>query len=468
MILLFGDTLATLDTYSVTFPGGAFSQTYVVTVDIAHPLTNVVIQYSIGGTDGPSYILPSTTLTIPIFGQETIIPTILSGSVLSTDRSSAQIQNQGNTLASVYYMIADKNVPAPTYNDVRSRAINDTLKYSNPIYGVAYIKTITRILDVTIPNLSPGRDYDFYAYIVNLNNVTDYISFPLTFSTKKSQKIAEFVMAIKQNSLSQELQSEIFSKIAAMLSIPKTRLKPKTTDCAQTQDSLFYNTPNTTYLHIYVLPDPISENNLNTPLTLVENLNQRRTEIQAFVPRLADGDLLQIQELPDDIPAFKSRPSFVQATTDTLFFSASFTRCGQAYAIAVPVVGSRNQTESGLTIYASEQPTIQYASCYQIQQQLNLTNQPIYSTTARINDFSQTYTMNISGLNDKLIYEIYICAENDWPTYNLLMQDTNVARLEIKTLKRRKPLNIFSSNFKWQSKLYAGVIGLIALVVMLI
>jgi hypothetical protein len=255
-------------------------------------------------------------------------------------------------------------------------------------------------------------------------------------------------MAIKQNSLSQELQSEIFSKIAAMLSIPKARLKHKTTDCAQTQDSLFYNTPNTTYLHIFVLPDPISENNLNTPLTLVENLNQRRSEIQVFVPRLADGDLLQIQELPDDIPAFKSRPGFVQATTDTLYFSGSFTRCGQAYAIAVPVIGSRNQTESGLTIYASEQPTIQYASCYQIQQGLNLTNQPIYSTSVRINDFSQTYTMNITGLSDKLIYEIYICAQNDWPTYNLLMADANVARLEIKTLKRRSKIRKINLIFR--------------------
>jgi hypothetical protein len=60
-------------------------------------------------------------------------------------------------------------------------------------------------------------------------------------------------------------------------------------------------------------------------LSLVENLNERRDEIQVFVTRLADGDLLQIQELPDDIPVFKSRPLFVTATTDTIFFEVLIT-----------------------------------------------------------------------------------------------------------------------------------------------
>ncbi len=152
-------------------------------VDVNHPLTTVVISYTIGGTDGPSYILPFPTLTIPIVAKETILPQISSGSVLATDRSNSNITLQGNTLAFIFYMVADKHVPPPTYNDVRSQAINDTLKYSNPIYGVAYIKSLTRVLNLTIPKLNPGRDYDFYAYIVNLNNVTDFVSFPLTFST---------------------------------------------------------------------------------------------------------------------------------------------------------------------------------------------------------------------------------------------------------------------------------------------
>jgi len=136
-------------------------------------------------------------------------------------------------------------------------------------------------------------------------------------------------MAIRQNTLANEQKLEIFSKIAAMLSIERSRLMEKTSDCVQTQDSIFYNTPNTTFLHVYVLPDPTSENDLNTPLKLVQNLNERRDEIQAFVPRLAEGDLLQIQELQndvplqDDVPRFKSRATFAYATTDALFFTVT-------------------------------------------------------------------------------------------------------------------------------------------------
>lgn len=83
---------------------------------------------------------------------------------------------------------------------------------------------------------------------------------------------------------------------------------------------------------------------------------------------------------------------------------------------------------------------IQFALSYEIYAGLNLTNQPAISSSIRINDFSQTYTMNVTGLNDKTIYEIYITAENDWPEYNLRMNDDRIARLELKTLKRRSKI----------------------------
>jgi hypothetical protein len=76
-------------------------------------------------------------------------------------------------------------------------------------------------------------------------------------------------------------------------------------------------------MHLYVLPDPTSENSLNSPLNLVQNLNLRRDEIQVFVPRLAQGDLLGIQELPDNIPSFQNRPTFLGATISSLSFEVN-------------------------------------------------------------------------------------------------------------------------------------------------
>ena len=138
-------------------------------------------------------------------------------------------------------------------------------------------------------------------------------------------------MPVRQSSLSTEQQDEIIARIAGMLSIEKARyllmtrsVVQKTTDCVQTQDKLYYNTPNTTFLHLYVFPDPTSENSLNSPLSLVQNLNLRRDEIQVFVPRLAQGDLLGIQELQDNIPSFQTRPYYVASTIESLTFTVFY------------------------------------------------------------------------------------------------------------------------------------------------
>lgn len=52
-------------------------------------------------------------------------------------------------------------------------------------------------------------------------------------------------------------------------------------------------------------------------------------------------------------------------------------------------------------------------------------------------DFSQTYTIEVSNLADKLIYNIYITSENDWPTYTRILDDQYVAQVNFKTLKIR-------------------------------
>ena len=55
----------------------------------------------------------------------------------------------------------------------------------------------------------------------------------------------------------------------------------------------------------------------------------------------------------------------------------------------------------------------------------------------RISDSSQTYVLNISGLHDKLIYDIFLTTKNDWPEWNKLLEDGKVAAVEAKTLKIR-------------------------------
>ena len=98
---------------------------------------------------------------------------------------------------------------------------------------------------------------------------------------------------------------------------------------------------------------------------------------------------------------------------------------------------STNNTPTQLTVFAYEDPSTTFASSFQIYSELDTTNQPVSNTTARINDYSQEYSLTVSGLQDKLIYEVYVTFENDWPEYTSLMSNSEVARLELKTLKKR-------------------------------
>jgi len=117
-------------------------------------------------------------------------------------------------------------------------------------------------------------------------------------------------MEIKQSLLPTDLKTEIRSRLSQMISIETSRLIERTSDCVQTLDSVYYNTPNTSYFHLYLLPDPTNENDMNDPLNLVRNLNARTDEIRQFVPRLADGDLTGFQAVDDDVPIFTFRPKF--------------------------------------------------------------------------------------------------------------------------------------------------------------
>lgn len=184
LYLLGNNSYANLSSNALVFGGGSFNVNYSIAVDVNHPLTSVNIMFSIAGIDGPSFILLNNTLSIPIVPRETFMPTISSAYVVSFDRSSAKITINGNTLAFVYYMVADRNVIPPIYSDVKNSILNQTALYSNPRFGVNYIKTRTRNVTFTITGLDPLRSYDFFVYITNLNQVYNPAYYSLNFTTK--------------------------------------------------------------------------------------------------------------------------------------------------------------------------------------------------------------------------------------------------------------------------------------------
>lgn len=114
------------------------------------------------------------------------------------------------------------------------------------------------------------------------------------------------------------------------------------------------------------------------------------------------------------------------------------THCGYIHAIAIPVNLSQNNTPTLATVYQSEAPiTEPYPYSFEIYSGLDIQNQPAIYKKIRVNDFSKDYTLTVPVNIDNLIYHVYIATENDWPTYNLFLDDDAVARIEAKTIKKR-------------------------------
>jgi len=85
------------------------------------------------------------------------------------------------------------------------------------------------------------------------------------------------------------------------------------------------NNPNVTFWNLLLLPDPTNENSLNSPLMLVQTLNNLQAEIQQFIPRLESGPFITMQNLPLNIPAFEIPPALVTTQTNTISFQFSLT-----------------------------------------------------------------------------------------------------------------------------------------------
>jgi hypothetical protein len=64
-----------------------------------------------------------------------------------------------------------------------NQTVNQTLEYSDPIFGVTYIKQTPKTINFTVSDLTPGRSYQIYAYIMNLNQINNPAYLELDFAT---------------------------------------------------------------------------------------------------------------------------------------------------------------------------------------------------------------------------------------------------------------------------------------------
>ncbi|KAL4482744.1 hypothetical protein ABPG73_021404 [Tetrahymena malaccensis] len=362
-------------------------------------------------------------------------------------RTSVTLSIQADQKGFLFYVVANKRIPSPTFISTSQPSSNYTLSFSNPIYGVNYIRKTNLQTQFTITNLTAGIDYEIYIYIMNMNLVNNANYYKLSFSTLQPQNIAAFTMKITQSNILSDVKQEYITKMASLVSISPSRIIERQTKCLSINlDGA--NTANVMYWNLLLLPDPTNEDYLTTPINIVAQLNNRIQAIQQFIPRLDVNTPFIMSNLSLNIPQFQIAPYMANKTINSVTINFGFSYCGTLIAVGIPRINSENSTITNTTSLLSQEAAgVIYPTSYEISQGLNMTNLPVNQSLfvqSYINQINQPFNITFSNLSDRTVYDFYLSTINDFPQFNYLLSDNSVVKLSIKTLKNKIPLNIYT------------------------
>ena len=113
-----------------------------------------------------------------------------------------------------------------------------------------------------------------------------------------------------------------------------------------------------TFIKYYLTPDLYEEDSELAPIKLVRNLNKKKEDIKKFIPKLADGDLLLMEEITKKEPYYTIRPYAVAQNYTSIAFNTTFTDCGHINVIAEEVPFSRWYLSTNSTLFFFENQLI--------------------------------------------------------------------------------------------------------------
>lgn len=454
--------------------------------------TSFNLALTLGGTDSSSYQLSASTINIQVKPADPDPAPFVDMLVLENNRGNVKIKVKSNKLAYVYCATGYQYMPEPTYTMVKNKNLSSTYQFSKPIYHSGYVDTSSFEGVVVIDGLTPSYYYTTYCYTMNLNGVPSLTYSRLSFQNKAPQRIATFTMKINQPTVSQELREEYVKRLATLMQIETPRLAEKLF-CKS--EAPVGSEANTTYITYYVMPDPTNNEDDISPINLVRSLNKQRSNIVKFIPTLDAGNLLVMKEVKVTPPTFRTRPIMDRRGTDWMTINVTSSVCGYAMVAAQPIQGTRWLLSTNSTLFFFENQIIKgtysvdkefypygiqnangenntfskyggstykptnnslrrrrlkvieytdlalverYPTSFQLNNSLNQSNLPekfLFNRT--IDDTSQVWTINVTGLQDNLIYNVYVGLVSDKPVYPDYMDQDYVVQLNLKTVQRR-------------------------------
>lgn len=164
---------------------GVFLQRYTVDqIDEDYAGSSITIDFTMTGTDSPSFQLSTAQLIIPVKPADPEPAPFADMLVQENNRGNIKLYVKSNKLAYIYCVTAYIHMPDPTYEEVRNGTLGLKYSYSKPIYTEGYIKgsDFEGVLNIT--GLTPGVQYSTYCYTLNLNRVPSTTFRKISYTNK--------------------------------------------------------------------------------------------------------------------------------------------------------------------------------------------------------------------------------------------------------------------------------------------
>ena len=176
-----------ISTDSLSFKSNTYVLNYTInTYDFSNDTdipSSITLYLSLDGQDSQSYILNTQVVVIKIIPIEYRKPNILAATLVSTDISTATFSLFTDIKGFIFYIYADQHMPDPTFEFAQSRVFNQTLNYSNPLFGLSYVRTDDFNVNFTLQNLIQNHDYEVFIFVMNMNQVINPVHSKIYFKT---------------------------------------------------------------------------------------------------------------------------------------------------------------------------------------------------------------------------------------------------------------------------------------------
>ena len=411
-----------LNQTALEFSGGAEERFYIMTADNNTKLASSVISVTLAGPNASLYQLSATSLPFSITVPTGNRPKLTSISSAAITRTTASFRFSVSRPSMVYYQVALRGTPAPTFFSARigGPALNPE---SQSQYGAVKVLNLG---SVSVSALSAGTKYTIYVWAENQELDSSGEVTGHDFATSPVYSAAVASINFLQTFMTQDDIEKALNAVQLLLSLDQWRLLSNGATPGTSGRRLGLAS---CLLQFYILDDPSSDV-YPTPKVLADLLGTKKGQLAAMLPSLDTTWAIAGNEVAMGQCRFQKTPA-LNANATSIYGTVTLVEEGYVYAVCVGPESS--QTAPSTT---------------QISQGQDASNSPVASFSQHIGAGTPT-DLAFTGLLPSSPYRVYLTCGNLYPGRQQLLPDASVIAASLQTATKPAAVPIVLTSAFW-------------------